>query len=143
MGFEVLVSGVHRFGVFTNERPQVRKGRCEGKLDWPRGAYKEDVESGGDVAENRLGRHNGAKPMTGDAVALGKREEMDDSGPPIATLGRVEQVMGNTGENEIPVCFVKDEGDIPGLRELRECTQELRSIDGAGLRPVSERDLLG
>lgn len=86
------------------------------------------------MAENRLGRHDSSKPMTGDAVTLGKREQMDDGRPPIATLGRVEQVMGNAGQDEIPVGFVKDESDVSGLGEFCECTQELRSIDGAGLR---------
>lgn len=43
-------------------------------------------------------------------------------------------MMGNAGQNEIPVCFVKDEGDASGLGKFCECTQELRSVDGTSLR---------
>ena len=97
------------------------------------------------MVENHLGGHDSSEPMPGDAVALGKREQMDDGRPPIAILRRVEQMMGNTGQNEIPVCFIDDEGDASGLGEFCECTQELRSVDGASLRArlVSENRRVG
>jgi len=76
--------------------------------------------------------------MTRDAVTLGKREQMNESRPPVPVLRRVEQMMGRAGGNKIPVRFVEDEGGVPGLGELCECQQEVWSICGAGLQVRSE-----
>ena len=75
--------------------------------------------------------------MTRGAVTPEKRERMDDSGPTVQILPRVEQVVRNAGHSEIPVCFIEDEGDVSGLGGFYECTQELWRIDGTGLRARS------
>lgn len=90
------------------------------------------------MAEDHFRCHDGPKSMTGDAVALGKREQMNESRPPVPVLRRVEQTMRRAGGNEIPVCFVEDEGDVPGLGELCERTQEVWRIGGTGLQVRSE-----
>jgi len=112
-------------------------GRGECKLDWPRRAYQQAVENRKDVVEKDLGRHDGSKSMAGDAVTLGEREQMNDRGPPVPLLRGAEQVMWNVGRDEIPVCFVDYEGNISGLGEFCERTQEFWRIDGTGLRTRS------
>ena len=93
-------------------------------MDWPRRTYQQAVENGEDVVEKDFGCYDGSKSMVRDAVTLGEREQMNDSRPPVPVLRRAEQMMGYIGRDEIPVCFVEDEGNISGLCEFCERTQE-------------------
>ena len=86
MGFEVFVPSAYCFCVFTNEGSQSMEGGGKCELNWPGRTYQQAVEDGEDVFEKVLGRHDGSKSMTRDAVTLGKREQMDDCGPPIPVL---------------------------------------------------------
>lgn len=85
------------------------------------------------MIEDHFGRHDCSKPVTGDAVTLGKREVMNESMSPVPVLRRLEQMVRNIGHNEIPVRFVKDELDVPGPGEFSEFTQEVWGINSAGL----------
>jgi hypothetical protein len=89
------------------------------------------------MAENHFWRHDGPKPMARHAVTLGKREEMNEGRTPVPVLRRFEQMMRNVVGDEIPVCFIEDEGNISGLCESCECTQEVWSIDSTSLGMVS------
>jgi len=130
----MFMASVHHLCIPTNKGPQVVNGGGKCELDWPRRTYQQAVENGEDVVEKDFGRHDGSKSMARDAVALGEREQMDDSGPPVPILRRVEQMMRYIGRDEIPVCFVEDEGNISGFGEFCERTQEFWGIDSTGLR---------
>ena len=134
MDFEMFVASVHHLCIPANEGPQVVNGGGKCELDWPRRTYQQAVENGEDVVEKDFWRYDGTKSMARDAVTLGEREQMNDGGPPVPVLRRAEQMMGYIGRDEIPVCFIEDEGNISGLGEFCKRTQEFWRIDGTGLR---------